>query len=79
MGVFFLLFLLIGVRLFVLQVLRSQELTRRGTQQWTRSGIVAARRGDILDANGKVLAQSVTSFILGARMRDVKEDRKSVV
>ena len=73
MGVFFLLFLCVGARLFVLQVLRSQELTARGTRQWTRSGIVAARRGDILDTNGKILAQSVTSFIASARMRDVKD------
>lgn len=73
MGVFFLLFLCVAARLFVLQVLRSQELTGRGTQQWTRSGIVAARRGDIVDTNGKTLAQSITSFIASARMRDVKD------
>ena len=73
LGVFFLLFLCVCARLFVLQVLRAQELTARGTAQWTRSGIVAARRGDILDANGEVLAQSVTSFIASARMRDVTD------
>ncbi len=73
MGVFFLLFLCVGARLFVLQVLRAQELTERGTKQWTRSGIVAARRGDIVDTNGRILAQSVTSFIASARMRDVTD------
>jgi len=73
MGVFFLLFLFVSARLFVLQVLRSQELTGRGTAQWTRSGIVAARRGDILDADGEVLAQSITSYIVSARMRDVTD------
>ncbi|MBR5288228.1 MAG: PASTA domain-containing protein [Clostridia bacterium] len=73
MGVFFLLFLFVCARLFVLQVLRSQELTGRGTAQWTRSGIVAARRGDILDADGEILAQSITSYIASARMRDVTD------
>ena len=34
--------------------------------------MVSARRGDIVDTNGKLLAQSVTSFILTARPRDVK-------
>ena len=72
-GVFFLLFLFVCARLFVLQVLRSQELTRRGTAQWTRSGIVAARRGDILDTNGEILVQSITSYIASARMRDVTD------
>jgi len=73
MGVFFLLFLFVCVRLFVLQVLRAQELTQRGVKQWTRSGIVSARRGDIVDTNGKPLAQSVTSYIASARMRDVTD------
>ena len=73
MGVFFLLFLCVAARLFVLQVLRSDELTARGTKQWTRSGIVAARCGDIQDTNGKTIAQSVTSFIASARMRDVTD------
>lgn len=73
MGVFFLLFLCLCARLFVLQVLRAQELTSRGVAQWTRSGIVAARRGDIVDTNGDILAQSITSYIASARMRDVTD------
>lgn len=73
MGGFFLLFLCLIGRLFRLQVLDAAELTRRGTQQWTRSGIVSARRGDIVDRNGRLLAQSVTSFIVSARVREVKD------
>ena len=72
MGGFFLLFLCVCVRLVDLQIVRQKELTARGVTQWTRSGVVSARRGDIVDTNGKLLAQSVTSFILTARPRDVK-------
>lgn len=72
MGGFFLLFLCVCVRLVDLQIVRQKELTARGVKQWTRSGVVSARRGDIVDINGKLLAQSVTSFILTARPRDVK-------
>ena len=72
MGGFFLLFLCVCVRLADLQIVRQKELTARGVKQWTRSGVVSARRGDIVDTNGKLLAQSVTSFILTARPRDVK-------
>lgn len=72
-GGFFLLFLCVAARLFDLQVLKSQELTQRGVRQWTRSGVVAARRGDIVDTNGKLLAQSITSYIVSARVRDVKD------
>ena len=73
MGAFFLLFLCVALRLAQLQILRSAELTARGVRQWTRSGIVAARRGDIVDRNGRLLAQSVTSFVLSARVRDVTD------
>ena len=72
MGGFFLLFLCVCVRLVDLQIVRQKELTARGVKQWTRSGVVSARRGDIVDTNGKLLAQSVTSFILTARPQDVK-------
>ena len=73
MGGFFLLFLCVFARLVRLQVVEAQALTQRGVRQWTRSGIVAARRGDIVDTNGKLLAQSVTSFTLSARARDVAQ------
>ena len=73
MGGFFLLFLCVAARLVDLQVLRAQELTARGVTQWTRSGVVSARRGDIVDRNGRLLAQSITSFSLSARVRDVKD------
>ena len=71
MGGFFLLFLCVVVRLADLQIRQSSELTGRGVRQWTRSGIVAARRGDIVDTNGKLLAQSITSFTVSAAVRDV--------
>ena len=73
MGGFFLLFLFVSIRLVNLQIFRAQELTGRGTRQWTRSGVVAARRGDIVDTNGRLLAQSITSFIISARLRDVSD------
>lgn len=73
MGGFFLLFLLVVARLVVLQVFRAEELTQRGAKQWTRSGIVAAKRGDIVDTKGRLLAQSITSFIVSARARDVSD------
>ena len=73
MGGFFLLFLCVAARLFELQVVQSEALTRRGVAQWTRSGIVSARRGSIVDTNGRILAQSMTSFILSASPREVTD------
>jgi len=73
MGGFFLLFLLVVIRLADLQILQSEALNARGLRQWTRSGIVAAKRGDIVDTKGRLLAQSVTSFIVSARAREVED------
>ena len=72
-GGFFLLFLCVVLRLVDLQIFESRALTQRGVRQWTRSGTVAARRGDIVDTHGKLLAQSITSFIISARVRDVSD------
>jgi len=72
-GGFFLLFLCVVIRLADLQIIQSAELTARGVRQWTRSGMVAPRRGDIVDTNGKLLAQSITSFTISAAVRDVSD------
>ena len=73
MGGFFLLFLCVVAQLFDLQIVQSEALTARGVAQWTRSGIVSARRGSIVDTQGRILAQSMTSFILSASPREVTD------
>ena len=73
MGGFFLLFLCVVLRLAHLQIVRAGELTQRGVRQWTRSGIVSARRGSILDSRGRILAQSMTSYVLSASPGEVKD------
>lgn len=70
LGVFF---LLTAGRLWQLTVLRSDELTQRGVRQWTKEGIVTARRGSILDRNGNVLALSATSYMVCADPRLVTD------
>ena len=42
-----------------------------GLAQWTQSSAVTARRGDILDRNGRVLAQSATAYNVSAVPRQV--------
>ena len=75
MSGFFLLFLSVVVRLGDLQILQAQALTQRGVKQWTRSGIVSAKRGSMVDTKGRVLAQSMTSFVLSASPREVKDPK----
>ena len=67
------LFLLVIGRLWQLTVLESDTLTRRGVSQWTKEGIVTARRGTITDRNNNVLALSATSYMVCADPRLVED------
>ena len=67
------LFLLVIGRLWQLTVLESETLTRRGVSQWTKEGIVTARRGTITDRNNNVLALSATSYMVCADPRLVED------
>ena len=49
----------IEVRLVYLQVFRNADLVTRATHQQSRTMAAAAKRGDILDRKGRVLATSV--------------------
>lgn len=68
---FSLLFLLVCVRLFYLQVVEAHSLTKRGINQWTRSGQVSAQRGNMVDRNGKLLVQSTTAYTVCVNPRQV--------
>ncbi len=68
-----LLFALLGARLTALCTVRSSELTLRGVRQWTRNGVIYAKRGQIQDCNGKALVKSVTAFTVNADPRKVTD------
>ena len=51
-------FMLLGIKLFQLQVLRHDEFQERAIDQQTRSAEIKASRGTIFDRNGKPLAVS---------------------
>ena len=57
MAIFFALFLVLGLRLFSLQLLQAEELQLRAQNQWTSESVIRPTRGKILDRNGAVLAQ----------------------
>lgn len=67
------LFLLVVLRIGNLTLIKGEELTQRGVDQWTREGIVSSRRGDIQDRNGETLVISATAYIVTANPRQVKD------
>ena len=56
-----LVFLILVIKLFSLQILRHNELEAKALDQQTRSTEVAATRGTIYDRNGNIMAISATA------------------
>jgi len=62
------------VRIVSLTVIKGEELTARGVQQWTYEGKVEARRGSVVDTNGEMLALSTTAYIVSVNPQRVDDD-----
>ena len=68
-----LIFLLIAVRLFYVQVIKGKWLQAKASEQWYRDLPLNAKRGDITDTNGVVMATSYTTYDLYVRPSMVKD------
>jgi len=58
LGIISLIFLALMVRLGMIMFIDAEDLQAKAEEQWTREFNVSAKRGDILDRNGNVLAHS---------------------
>ncbi len=67
------LFLLVIHRIGTLTIRDAAALTSRGVAQWTKEGVVNARRGTIKDTNGSVLTLSATAYTVTADPRRVED------
>lgn len=74
LAVLTLLFGLIGVRIGSLTLFQGESLTARGVRQWTREGVVTARRGTIEDTRGNALALSAAAYIVTANPQLVTDE-----
>ena len=73
MAIFLALFGGLLTRLFQLQIIEAESLQRRAQSQWTNEAAIRPVRGEILDRNGAVLAQSATAYTLCATPRQVTD------
>lgn len=69
-GIALVFVLLIG-RLFYIQIIDSENLQAKALSQWSREFTISAKRGDITDRNGTVLAQSASAATIVATPKDV--------
>ena len=67
------IFLFIFCRLFYVQVVWGEKLQEKAVDQWTRNIPVLAKRGDIVDRNGVVLASSLKTYTVFVRPRAVTD------
>ncbi len=75
--IFLLLFLLLALRLVWVQVIQSVKYSELAVNTRTRGVKVEAKRGDILDRNGKVLAMSISSDSVYAIPGEIKEPEQA--
>jgi stage V sporulation protein D (sporulation-specific penicillin-binding protein) len=68
-----LLFLLLTGFLFVIQVIMGPDIQRSALSQWTRETPIAAGRGEITDAGGRVLATNNDVYKVLVRPRQIAE------
>ena len=70
------IFFALIIRLFVVQIVKSKWLQSKASSQWLRDLPINAQRGNILDVNGSVLAESYSSYDVYVRASMVNEPVK---
>ena len=65
---------IVFARLFYLQVYMAEELQQRAVDQQLRDTTVSAKRGSIYDANGNILAQSISVWDVVLAPANFKKD-----
>ena len=70
------LFCLLFVRLFILQVIKQKNMQIKAVEQWVRTLPLTAKRGQIVDCNGNILALSSTTYDCYVRAKEIKEPVK---
>ncbi len=72
-GVITFIFLFIIARLFYVQVVWGEDLQKKALDQWTRTVPILAKRGEITDRNGVLLAGNKQTYTVFVRPRAVED------
>lgn len=77
-GLVLAIFAVLGIRFYVLQVMRHEQYTQRAENNRIRDIPILATRGQILDRNGKILVDSTPAFNVVVYPEDI-EDRERTI
>ena len=75
-GVVVLIFLIIIIRIFYIQVISYDDLKELANNLWSRNLPITADRGKIVDRNGKVLADNITTTSLVVVPNQIEDKEK---
>lgn len=70
------IFFALIIRLFIIQVINQESLTKKAASQWHRDLPINAKRGAITDCNGLSLAESYSSYDVYVRASMITEPVK---
>jgi len=73
LAVIIFIFIILTSRLFFLQIINAQKFSKQATENRIRINPIEARRGDILDRNGEVMATSQPVYVISIRSVPGKE------
>ena len=78
-----LIFIIIIIKVFYIQVIEYNKLNKLANELWSRNLTVQADRGKILDRNGKVIVDNITTvglYLIPSQIIDkeytTKEDKR---
>lgn len=71
------LFTAVFGKLIYLQIISGKTLQVKALDQWSRDIPIAGERGNIFDINGRILADTATSYTVYARPNSVKNKSKT--
>lgn len=72
-----LIFFLIVLKVFYIQVYEYDKLNNLATELWNRNLIIKADRGKILDRNGKTIVDNITTYGLYLIPNQIKDKEKT--
>lgn len=75
--VLLIIFCILGVRLFFVQIINAKTLQNKATDQWTRDLKITAPRGNFYDCTGDTLVVSYTTYDIYARGREIKDPEQT--
>lgn len=78
LSVFFISMVVIGFRAFYLTIIKHEDYGARAERQWTLNVEVEAKRGSILDRNGRELAVSANIYRVDCDIKTLQEYAKKI-